>query len=273
MSSSVVQLDVLLEILPDEVLIDFLSMCGMPLHFVTGDKGNASDQKPSLAAAIERAPTPVRDCVLANLRQVLLLADDAGLEALRAVNAAHDGRVSPLHLPDAPAQCALWVYLRHRDLFDEAVRMRGLHLPHPEPMPLDALRQPLTLPDALVVDRVRLYEATLLDEATGGEIAIRAPACDANVSVLDLLNVWMPTDNPMRKNRFRVVAAKLDVEFFPEQGQVMGRSVMLALKRRGGNNLGDFDAGTRAQMETWLTHWRLTPTHTTHAISSLPTTA
>jgi len=63
----------------------------MPLHFVTGDKANASDQKPSLAAAIERAPSPVRDCVLANLRQVLLLSDYAGLEALRAVNEAHAG--------------------------------------------------------------------------------------------------------------------------------------------------------------------------------------
>jgi len=63
-------------------------------------------------------------------------------------------------------------------------------------MPLDAL---LTLPDGLVVGRVRLYEATLLDEATGGEIAIRAPACDANVSVLDLLNAGMPTNNPMRQ--------------------------------------------------------------------------
>jgi hypothetical protein len=271
-SSSVVQLDVLLEILPDEVLVDFLSMCGMSLYFGAWNTGTAFDQKPSLAAVIERAPSAVRDCVLTNLRQVLLLADDAGLEALRAVNAAHAGRVSPLHLPDAPAQCALWMYLRHRDLFDEAVHMRGLHLPHPEPMPLDALRQPLTLPDALVVDRVRLYEATLLDEATGGEIAIRAPACDANVSVLDLLNAWMPTDNPMRQNRFRVVAAKLGVQFFPEQGQTMGRSVMLALKRRGGNNLGDFDAGTRAQMETWMTHWRLMPSHGAHAVSPLPTT-
>ncbi|MBX3713067.1 MAG: hypothetical protein KF800_13990 [Lysobacter sp.] len=271
MSSSVVQLDVLLEILPDDVLIDFLSMCGMSFHDKACGKDGPVDHC-SLSAAIEHAPFSVRQCVEKNLREIALLADDAGLEALRAVCARHPGRVNPLHLPSAAAQCALWMYLRHRDLFDEAVRTRGVHQTHAELIPLDSLRQPLPLPDAIVVDRVRLYEATLLDEVTGGEIAVKAPVCDPTVSVLDLLNTWMPTDNPMRQNRFRVVAAKLGVDLLPEHGQKAGRSVTLALKRRGGSNLADLDPDTRAQMEAWLAHWRLTSCRSSRAASSLSTT-
>ena len=271
MSSSVVHLDLLLKIPPEEVLFDFLAQCGLPLRLGIVDTDGYAYETLRIAAAIERAPSPVRDCILASMRHVALLTDEAGLEALRAVNAAHASRVSALHLPDAPAQCALWMYLRHRDLFDEAVRLRGLYVQLTEPMLLDTLRQPLTMPDNLVVDSVRLYEATLLDEVTGGEIAIKAPEGDVRVSVLDLLDHWMPIENPMRKKRFSVVAAKLGIEFFPEPGQMIGRSAVLALRRRGGSNLGDFDAGTRAHFEAWMSHWRLTPGHAGHAGSSLST--
>ena len=197
MSSSVVHLDLLLKIPPEEVLFDFLAQCGLPLRLGIVDTDGYAYETLRIAAAIERAPSPVRDCILASMRHVALLTDEAGLEALRAVNAAHASRVSALHLPDAPAQCALWMYLRHRDLFDEAVRLRGLYVQLTEPMLLDTLRQPLTMPDNLVVDSVRLYEATLLDEVTGGEIAIKAPEGDVRVSVLDLLDHWMPIENPM----------------------------------------------------------------------------
>jgi hypothetical protein len=258
-SSSVVHLDLLLKIPPDDVLFDFLTECGLPLHFREADDDGSINTKLRIVAAIERAPVQVRDCILASLRQIALLADEAGLEALRAASAARPGRVNPLHLADAPAHCALWMYLRHRDLFDDAVRLRGLHKQHAEPMALDTLRQPLRLPDDLVVDRVRLCEATLLDETTGGEFAIRAPAGDSGVGVLDLLESWMPHDNPIRQERFRVVAAMVDVEYFPEAGQATGRSAMLALKRRGGSNLCDFDLKTQGQLAAWLSHWRLTP--------------
>lgn len=264
MSSSVVHLDLLLKIPPDDVLFDFLAQCGLPLRHDVEDPAGYAYETLRIAAAIERAPSPVRDCVLASMRHVALLADDTGLAALRAANEAHASPVNALHLPDAPAQCALWMYLRHRDVFNDAVRARGLRMPYHEPMPLDALRHPLPLPDALVVDSVRLYEAMLLDEATGGEIAIKAPEGDAHISVLDLLEHWMPTDNPMRRKRFRVVAAKLTVVFFPESGQTLGRSVVLALRRRGGSNAGEFDAGTRDQVASWLQHWRLTPDRDGH---------
>jgi hypothetical protein len=271
-SSYEVLLNLLLKIPPDEVLFDFLAQCGLPLRFRVVDMESRAYEALLLAAAIERAPSPVRDCILASMRHVALLADEAGLDALRAVNEAYGSRVSALHLPDAPAQCALWMYLRHRDLFDEALRARGLQMQRHETMPLDALRQPLSLPDALIVDSVRLCEATLLDEATGGEIAIKAPEGDSRTSVLDLLDHWMPTENPMRKKRFRMVSAKLGVEFFPEPGQAVGRSVVLALKRRGGSNLAELDASTRAQFEAWMNHWRLTPAHEGNAVPSLPTT-
>jgi len=271
-SSSVVHLDLLLKIPPEEVLFDFLAQCGLPLHFSIVDTDGYAYETLRIAAAIERAPSPVRDCILASMQHIALLTDEAGLAALRAVNETHAGRVNALHLPDAPAQCALWMYLRHRNLFDAAVHLRGIHVQPTEPMPLDAVRQPLSLPDALVVDSVRLYEATLLDEVTGGEIAIKAPAGDARVSVLDLLEHWMPIENPMRQGRFRVIAAKLGVEFFPEPGQTVGRSVVLALKRRGGSNLGDFDSGTREQAESWLSHWRLSPSRDLQAAPTLQTT-
>ena len=273
MSSSVVPFDLLLKMPPDDVLYDFLAQCGLSLRRSVVDPEDVSLETLRIAASIERAPTPVRDCIVASLRHIAFLADEAGLEALRAVNEAHASRVNALHLPDAPAQCALWLYLRHRDLFDEAVRLRGsqAHF-HDQPMLLDVLRRPLPPPDALVVDSVRLFEATLLDETTGGEIAIKAPAGDARTSVLDLLDHWMPNDNPMRQGRFRVIAAKLDVGFFPEPGQAVGRSVMLALRRRGGSNLSEFDSGTRAQCETWLSHWRLTPAHNAKVAPTIQTT-
>lgn len=272
MSSYEMLLDLLLKIPQDEVLFDFLAQCGLSLRFGVVDTEGRAYEALLIAAAIERAPSPVRDCILASMRHVALLADEAGLKALRIVNEAHAVRVNVLHLPDAPAQCALWMYLRHRDLFDEAIRLRGLHAQFHEPMPLDALRQPLSPPDALVVDSVRLYEATLLDEVTGGEITIKAPAGDARISVLDLLEHWMPVENPMRQGRFRVIAAKLGVEFFPEPGQTVGRSVVLALKRRGGSNLSDFDSGTREQAESWLSYWRLSPSRDVQAASSMQTT-
>lgn len=272
-SSSVVEPEVLSEVLPDEVLVDFLLMCGMPPHLLAGDDDPPLENRPSLAALIDCAPSSVRDCVLANLRQVSLLADDAGLQALRAANAARGNPVNPLHLPDAPAQCALWMYLRHRDLFDEAARSRGVHQSHTELVQLDALRQPLPVPDGLVVDRVRLFEATLLDEDTGGEIAVKAPHCDPSVGVLDLLDTWMPTDNPMRQSRFRVVAAKLGVDLHPEKGRPSGRSIMLELKRRGGSNLADLDAETRARMEAWLKRWRMSTGRAGRETSSLSTAA
>ena len=263
MSSSLFYLDLLLNIPPDEVLLDFLAQCGLTLSFdVDGPEGETY-KRLRIATAIERAPASVRDRVLVGMHYVALLADAAGLTALRAANAAQTGPVNPLHLPDAPAQCALWTYLRHRTLFDEAMRMRGLDplFADPMPLPLDYLRRPLILPDDLVVDNVRLLEATLLDEGTGGELAIIAPAGETRIGVLELLDTWMPVENPMRRRRFRLVAAVLGVEFCPEPGKPLGRSVMLALKRRGGSNLGDFDVGTRAQLETWMIRWRQAPGH------------
>lgn len=271
MSSSVVHLDLLLKIPPDEVLFDFLAQCGLSLHFDIVDTSDHAYVTQRIASAIERAPSTVRDCVLASMRQIALLADDTGLQALRAANEAHAGRVKALHLPDAPASCAMWMYLRHRDLFDEALHMRGLDAQLLEPMPLDTLRQPLMRPDAMAVESVRLYEATLLDEATGGEIAVRAPEGNRRIGVLELLDTWMPMDNPMRQGRFRVISAKLGIEFHPEPGQTIGRSLMIALKRRS-SNLGDFDSGTRAQLETWLHHWQLAPRRDARGGSSFQST-
>lgn len=272
MSSLEMPLNLLLNITPDDVLYDFLARCGLPARFGIGDADDEGAVIGRIAAAIEHAPPPVRGCVLASLRRIALLSDDAGLTALRAVNETHAKPVNALHLPDAPAQCALWMYLRHRDLFNEALRRRGLHTPRHAPMRLDALRQPLGRPDALVVDHVRLLEATLLDETTGGEIDIRAPKGNPRVGVLELLDHWMPMDNPMRRARFRLIDAKLGIEFFPEPGQAIGRSVLVALRRRG-SNLGDFDSGTRVQLEAWLHHWRLAPGFEIQAAPSLQTPA
>lgn len=274
MSSSMFYLELLLKIPPDEVLLDFLAQCGLTLSFEIERPEGDAYKRLRIATAIERAPESVRGCILAGLRHVALLADATGLDALRAANEAHAGQVNPLHLPDAPAQCALWMYLRHPAIFDDAVRMRGLYplLADPMPQPLDYLRRPLTLPDEMAVDNVRLLEATMLDEITGGEIAIMAPAGDTRVGVLEVLDIWMPIENPMRRRRFRLVEAVLGVEFFPEPGQPVGRSVMLALKRRGGSNLGDFDVGTRAQLETWLIRWRQAPGRDAPMGSTLTTT-
>jgi hypothetical protein len=269
-SSPVMHLDLLLKLPPDEVLFDFLAQCGLTLHAVDDASDGNVYEKLRIAIAIELAPEPIRDAVVASLRDVALLADAEGLEALRTVSKRAPGRVNPLHLADAPAQCALWIYLRHRDLFDAAVRLRGLRPEVRESLSLESVRAPLAAPDDLVVNSVRLCEATLLDEATGGEIAVRAPACDSSLSVLDLLSVWMPIENPMQQDRFRVVAATLDIELYPEPGQSSGRSVTLNLKRRGGGNLEAFDARTRSRLETWLNQWRLQPSpHSGHSPTCL----
>jgi hypothetical protein len=112
----------------------------------------------------------------------------------------------------------------------------------------------------------------LLDETTGGEIAIKAPAGDAKIGVLDLLEAWIPNNNPMRQDRFQVVSAKVGVTFFPEPGRAVGRSLMLTLKCRGGSNLNDFDPRTREQLGAWLNRWRLTPGFDSQFAPSLQTT-
>ena len=176
-SSLVMHLDLLLKLPPDEVLFDFLAQCGLTLHAVDDASDGNVYEKLRIAIAIELAPEPIRDAVVASLRDVALLADAEGLVALRTVSKRAPGRVNPLHLADAPAQCALWMYLRHRDLFDAALRLRGLRAEFRAPLSLEPVRAPLAAPDDLVVNSVRLCEATLLDETTGGEIAVRAPAC------------------------------------------------------------------------------------------------
>jgi hypothetical protein len=271
-SSSVVPLDVLLTISPDHLLFKLLAMCGLSLPPSVADTDDHTLTTLRIAAAIQRAATVVRDCIVASLRCIARLVDAAGRQALRLANDALGRPVSELRLSNAPAQCALWAYLHHRDVFDEAVRLRESSVQCHEPMQLDALRLPLPAPDGLVVDRVCLHEATLLDETTGGEIAIKAPAGDPRVGVLDLLEHWMPIENPMRQGRFRVIAAKLGIDFFPEPGQTTGRSVMLALRRRGGSNLDEFDAGTRAQCESWLSRWRLMPSYDVQVATTLQTT-
>jgi hypothetical protein len=254
-SSSVVPLDVLLKISPDHLLLDLLARCGLSLPRSVADTDDHTLATLRIAAAIQRAATTVRDCIVASLHRIARLVDTAGREALRRANHAIARPVSVLRLSNAPAQCALWAYLYRRDLFDAAVRLREASLQSHERMPLEALRYRLPIPDGLVVDRVRLFEATLLDEATGGEIAIKAPADDAGLSVQALLDHWMPVENPLRQTRFRVIAVKLKIECFPEPGQQAGRSVLLALQRGGSSNLDEFDAWTRAQCESWLRRW------------------
>lgn len=254
MSSPVMHLDLLLKLPPDEVFFDFLAQCGLALH--TLDADDDACERLRIAVEIERAPLSVRDCILAGLRQIALLADAAGLDALRATAAEVPTRINPLHLPDAPAQCALWVYLRHREIFDAACRRRGLSVHLVEPMALDHLRLPLNLPDDPSVARVRLCEVTLLDEVSGGELVVLAPVDDMDGGVLQLLSEWMPNDNPARQERFQIIAAKIDLTFLPEFGQAIGRSAKLVLKRRGGSNLADFDAGLRTRLESWLSRWR-----------------
>lgn len=258
-SSPVMHLDLLLKIPPDEVLFDFLEQCGLILQAADVDVGDDVCERLRIAVAIELAPAAVRGAVLAGLRHVAALADAAGLTALRKACHRSGDRVPALHLPDAPAQCALWVYLRHRDLFDAALRLRGLLGLASPPLSLEPVREPLPLPDDPVVRSVRLVEATLLDETTGGEIAVRVPFFDPHLSVLEMLATWMPTDNPMAQHRFRIIAAGLEIELYPESSGASAQSVTLELKRRGGSNLNDFDARTRARLEAWLNHWRLLP--------------
>ena len=254
MSSTVMHLDLLLKIPPDEVLFDFLARCGMTLRAVDADDDACEALR--IAIEIERAPVSVRESVLAGLRHVALLADMAGLDALRSIAAVAPVRIDPLHLPDAPAQCALWVYLRHREIFDAACRNRGLSADLVEPMALNHLRLPLNLPDDPSVASARLCEVTLLDEVSGGEIVVMAPVDGTDGGVLSLLTEWMPNDNPVHQERFWIIAAKIDLTFLPEFGQVIGRPATLVLKRRGGNNLADFESGLRARLESWLARWR-----------------
>jgi hypothetical protein len=252
-SSPVMNLDLLLKISPDEVFFDFLAQCGLTLNTVDAEADDDTCEKLRIAVEIERAPLWVRDSILVGLHHIALLADEAGLDALRTVAAAAPGRVTSLHLSDAPAQCALWMYLRHRDLFDAACRMRGRLASPAEPMMLDCVRQPLTLPDDPSVGSARLREVTLLDETTGGEITIKASGGQVGVGVLDLLAGWMPIDNLMRQERFQVIAAKVDLAFLPDaSGRPARRRSQLILKRRGGHNLADFDAALRARLEAWL---------------------
>jgi hypothetical protein len=253
-SSPMKYLDLLLKIPPDEVMLDFLAQCGLVLRDVDAD--DAACATLHIAIEIERAPLSVRDGILAGLRQVALLADMAGLNALRTSAVEAPVGIHPLHLPEAPAQCALWVYLRHREIFDAACRRRGLSTNLVEPMRLDHLRLPLRLPDDPSVAKARLCEVTLLDEVSGGELVVLAPVDDMDGGVLQLLSEWMPNDNPARQERFQVIAAKIDLTFLPEFGQAIGRSATLVLKRRGGSNLADFDAGLRTRLESWLARWR-----------------
>ena len=256
MSSPVMYLNLLLKILPDEVMFDFLAQCGLTLHAIGTDDDDDARETLRIVIAIERAPLSVRDGILAGLHQIALLADEAGLEALRAVSAAHPGRLNALHLADAPAPCALWMYLRHRDLFDAACRKRGLRAVQIEPMALDHLREPLTWPGDPAVGHVRLREVTLLDEMTGGEITFKAPTDDTRVGVLDLLTEWMPVDNPARQERFRVAAATIDLDLLPDLGREQSHSTTLVLSRRGGCDLSGIDARLRIQLESWLARWQ-----------------
>jgi hypothetical protein len=252
-SSPVMHLDLLLKLPPDEVFFDFLAQCGLALH--TLDAEDDACERLRIAVEIERAPLMVRESVLTGFRQITMLADKTGLEALRKAAATAPGRVNPLHLPDAPAQCALWMYLRHRDLFDAACRMRGRHVPSVEPMALDFLRHPLSLPDDPSIGSVRLREITLLDETSGGEITVKAPTAQGPTDVLALLAAWMHNDNPMQHERFQIIAAKVDLAFLPGASDSPdGGTAQLILKRRGGHNLGEFTASLRGRLEAWLSH-------------------
>ena len=258
MSSHVMYLNLLLKIPPDEVFFDFLAQCGLTLHTVDAEADDDTCETLRIVIAIERAPLSVRDGILAGLHHIALLADEAGLDALRAAAAAAPGRVRSLHLPDAPVQCALWMYLRHRDLFDAACRRRGLRARHVEPMALDQLRAPLTLAGDPAVSNVRLREVTLLDEMTGGEITFKAPTDDTRVGVLDLLAEWMPIENPTRQERFRVVAAMIDLDLLPDLGRETDRSATLVLSRRDGCDLTGIDTPLRIRLESWLARWQST---------------
>jgi hypothetical protein len=254
-SSPVMYLDLLLKLPPDEVFFDFLAQCGLALH--TLDADDDACERLRIAVEIERAPVMVRESILAAFHHIALLADETGLDALREAAAAAPGRVRPLHLADAPAQCALWMYLRHRDLFDAACRVRGRLVPPAEPMALDFLRHPLSLPDDPSVGSVRLREITLLDETTGGEITVKAPTAQAQIDILDLLTAWMPTDNPVQQERFRIIAAKVDLAFLPGASEGLdGDIAQLILKRRGGHNLADFADALQGRLEVLLSHWQ-----------------
>ena len=259
MSSSAIHFEFLLKLTPDQVMYDFLAQCGLRLQTGQMAGENLVHEKLRIAVAIECAPSSVRDLVLARMRRVLQLSDEAGMAALSAAARMCPAREAEPTWHQTPIAYALWMFMHHRAVFDAASRLRERDARPFEAMTLDTLRRPLPLPDDLVVGSVRLQEATLLDEVTGGEFTVRAPVTDGGVDVLDLLAAWLPTDNPMRMDRFQVVSATLRVSFLPEPGQGAGRVEMLRLKRRGGCNLGQFDAQTQARITGWLHQWRLTP--------------
>ncbi len=77
----------------------------------------------------------------------------------------------------------------------------------------------------------------------GGEITVKAPTGQAQTDALDLLNAWMPIDNPTQQERFRIIAAKIDIAFLPGASEGLdGDTAQLILKRRGVHNLADFGA-------------------------------
>ena len=257
MSSPVKYLDVLLKIPPDDVLYDFLAQCGLTLPTLDANVDEGICKTLRIVVEIERAPLAVRTAIIAGLQKIAMLADDSGLGALRAAAAGSPDRVNPLHLADAPAQCALWMFLRHRDLFDEACRMTSSRVPAADNVPLDYVRQPLTLPDDPSVCAVRLREVTLLDETTGGEITIKASTDLAAMGVHDLLATWIPNDNPIQQDRFRVITATIELMLLPEaSGRSVRRRAQLVLRHRGGHNLTEFSFEQQTRLSAWLSNMK-----------------
>ncbi len=259
MSSSAIHFEFLLKLTPDEVMYDFLAQCGLRLQTGLMAGENLIHEKLRIAVAIECAPLSVRDLAQARMRRVLQLSDEAGMAALSAAARMCPAREAEPTWHQTATAYALWMFMHHREVFDAASRLREEDARPFEAMTLDTLRRPLPLPDDLVVGRVRLQEATLLDEASGGEFTVKAPVGEDAIDVLDMLDAWLPTDNPMRMDRFQVVAATLCVVLVPEPGQSPGHAHMLRIKRRGGSNLTDFDAQTQAKLVDWLHHWQVIP--------------
>lgn len=120
---------------------------------------------------------------------------------------------------------------------------------------LASLKQRLAIPSDLNINTVRLKEVTLSDEETGGELIIRAPTRDADISVHDLIERWTPTDNPLKKQFFKIASAKINLHYFPEDGKKQRPVITLHLKRRGGTNIEDFDETMRVKLESYLVGW------------------
>lgn len=125
----------------------------------------------------------------------------------------------------------------------------------PTPYELANLKQRLAIPSDLGINTVRLKEVVLIDEETGGELIVRAPARETDISVHDLIERWMPTDNPLKKQLFKIVAAKINLHYFPEVGKKPRPVITLHLKRRGGTNIEDFDEALRVKLESYLVGW------------------